>query len=190
VAARSRSSSAAISRCRATSAATRARCRLESAPAIEQLGVTLRAQERLRVVLTRDLEPFREQLAECGDRRLLTRHPRAAASARRDRAAHDQLVRVAPEPALVELALELGQCGGAEHGLDGRLLGALAYGARGRTTAGEQRERSEHDRLARSRLPVSTLSPGANSSSADSTIASSPIRSVSINARPSAASRA
>ena len=78
--------------------------------------------------------------------------PRAAAPARRDRAAHDQLVLVAGEAALGELALELGQRVGAEHRLDDRLLGALAHRARERASAREQRERAEHDRLARAGL--------------------------------------
>ena len=126
--------------------------RAEPGPAIEQLRMARGVQQRLRVVLARDLDPPREQLAERRDRRLLARHPGAAAPALRERAAHDQLVLVAGEAALGELALELGQRIGAEHRLDDRLLGAVAHRARGGAATREQRERAEHDRLARAGL--------------------------------------
>ncbi len=127
-------------------------CRVETGPAIEQLGVARGVQERLRVVLARDLDPPREQLGERRDRRLLPRDPRAAAPALRERAAHDQLVLVAGEPALGQLALEIGQRVGAEHRFDDGLVGALAHRACERAAAREQRQRAEHDRLSRARL--------------------------------------
>ena len=130
------------------------------AVAIQQAPVHLRPQQRLRIVLARDLDASEEQLLERGDGHQLAADARAAAAGPRQRAVDDQLVLAGRESAPLELRFELGTLARVEDALDDRLVAALAHRLRVRAPARQQRQRSEHHRLARAGLARQHVEPG------------------------------
>ena len=120
---------------------------LEPARGVEQPPVELALAQRLRIVLTRDLEASSEEIAQGRKGDQLTRDARAAPTRRRERSVDDELVGVAQQAAALEIGLEISGVFGAEHALDRGLGGPFALVLRGSSCAGEQPESTEYDRL-------------------------------------------